>query len=73
MSVAEVGEIPYLVACKEIEKANSTTMTHLIDGVVREMGIKRDNFLHLMSDAAPYMLKTGENLKLIYPNLVFRV
>ena len=41
----------------------------VIDGVVREMGIKRENFLHLMSDAAPYMLKTGENLKLIYPNL----
>ena len=69
VAVAEVGEIPYLVACKEIEKANSTTMTHLIDGVVREMGIKRENFLHLMSDAAPYMLKTDENLKLIYPNL----
>ena len=27
VSVAEVGEIPYLVACKEIEKANSTSQS----------------------------------------------
>ena len=42
-------------------------MTH-IDEILKEFKIERKNFMLLISDAASYMLKAGETLKVLYPD-----
>ena len=42
----------------------------IVDDCLKEMGITREMFLLLLSDAAKYMLKAGDTLKIMYQRLL---
>lgn len=64
----------YLIASKQLEKTNNTTVTRFIQQSLAEFflpnQIPSEKFLVFLSDAAPYMIKVGQNLKIFYPNMV---
>ncbi|KAL4120274.1 hypothetical protein QTP88_012996 [Uroleucon formosanum] len=60
----------FLVNCKELEKTNFSTISKLFDDSIQLMGIQRDNVLLFLSDAAPYMVKSGEMLKALYSKMI---
>ena len=41
-----------------------------LDGILRQLEIKRDNFLLFLTDAARYMSLAGKTLKELYPSLM---
>lgn len=62
----------FLLCCEELEKANSSTIAMLFEqsmNVLWPNGVKRENVLLFVSDAAPYMVKAGEGLKLFFPKM----
>ena len=62
-------ENTYLVDCQPIhESPTAQMMVAQVDDVLKENGVHRNDFLLLISDAARYMVKAGETLKMIYPN-----
>ena len=57
----------YLVECKPIQPSpTAQTMVTIIDDVLKSFSIERKNFLMLISDAAAYMVKAGQILKMLY-------
>lgn len=60
----------YCVECVVLnESANSTKITNIIDKIIRDLEIKKENFVLLISDSAKYMIKSGQILKVFYENL----
>ena len=60
----------YLVKCKQVDNSNSSTITHIIDDVIKFYEINRDNFVLLISDSARYMVSCYNALSIFYPNLI---
>lgn len=56
----------------QLEKANGTNICKAVDDAIRMLGsaVKREDFLLLATDAARYMVKAGNLLKMLYPNLL---
>ncbi|XP_050513406.1 uncharacterized protein LOC126889302 [Diabrotica virgifera virgifera] len=65
---------PYLIAAEQLEKTNNVTVSRFIQQTLSAFflptEIKSEHFLIFLSDAAPYMVKVEQNLKIFYPNMV---
>ena len=49
---------------------NSSNICTIVDDCLKEMVITREMFLLLLSDAAKYMLKASDTLKIMYQRLL---
>ncbi|KAJ4433760.1 hypothetical protein ANN_16072 [Periplaneta americana] len=61
-----------LLRCDVLEKCNNKTIVKLFNeamGILWPKGIMYDNVLFFISDAAPYMVKAGQALSVVYPKL----
>jgi len=63
---------PYLLTCKKLPKTNHSTISRFINDNLKILWPAggNDENLRFLSDAAPYMVKTGDSLKVFYPNIV---
>ena len=67
----EEPEKTYLVNCKPLNgNSNSSNICTIVDNTLKNMNIAREKFLLLLSDAARYMIKAAETLKILYPRLL---
>ena len=63
-------ETTFVLSCKALSKsADSDIVTGEIDDAVHCLGIARDKFCLLLSDAARYMTAAGDLLKKLYSKL----
>lgn len=62
---------PYLSNCAFLKKADSSTMARFINDSLRMLWPNFDSSLLkvFVSDAAPYMVKCGKDLKVFYPDM----
>lgn len=64
----------YLISSKQLEKTNNLTKIRFIQDGLSEFflpeHVSSQKILLLLSDAAPYMIKAGQNLKIFYENLI---
>ena len=64
----------HLIACKQLEKTNALTVTRLVQEELAKFflpdPIPCEKFLLFLSDAAPYMVKAGQNIKIFYSELI---
>lgn len=64
----------YLIASKQLEKTNALAVARFIQEELAAFflpeAVPTDHLLLLLSDAAPYMVKAGNNLKIFYKNLI---
>ena len=66
------GEI-FLLACEVLERANNSSIGVVFDSAMNlrwPYKVQRDNVLLFVSDAAPYMIKAGKTLQLLYPKMI---
>uniref|UniRef100_A0A2S2PMY2 DUF659 domain-containing protein n=1 Tax=Schizaphis graminum TaxID=13262 RepID=A0A2S2PMY2_SCHGA len=64
---------PFLLTCKVLEKTNHSTVARIINDGLKLLwllGGNDEKVLLMLSDTAPYMTKTGDTLKVFYPNLI---
>ena len=63
----------FLVNCHPLDSGrtvNSCIILHTVDGILRQLEIKRKNFSLFLTDAARYMSSAGKTLKELYPSLM---
>ena len=63
----------FLVDCHPLDSGsnvNSSIILHTVDDILRQLEIKRENFLLFLTDAARYMSLAGKTLKELYPSLM---
>lgn len=66
------GEI-FVLTCEQLERTNHSTIAVLFDNSMKLLwpsGVKRDNILLFLTDAAPYMIKAAKGLKMFYPRMI---
>lgn len=62
--------ITYLWRCEHMESAiNAQLIIHQVDDAVKDLGVARQDFSLLVSDAARYMVCAAQTLKQLYPTL----
>lgn len=61
---------PYLICSRRLKKFDAEAVAQLIHENVRKYGIKRENFLMLVTDGSTVMLEAGTFLKEHFPNLL---
>ncbi|KAF2898092.1 hypothetical protein ILUMI_08083 [Ignelater luminosus] len=64
---------PFLVASKELEKTNHTTVARFINDNLKRLFAEyrfEDKLLLMTSDAAPYMVKAFKSLQIFYSNII---
>lgn len=63
----------YLIASKALERVNHSIVARFINDSIKahfnDTSIS-ERVCIFISDAAPYMVKAGEALKFVYPNLI---
>ncbi|KAL4132751.1 hypothetical protein QTP88_009852 [Uroleucon formosanum] len=72
LEVNNPGKI-FLLNSEVLEKANHSTISKLFDRslfILWPEGILHDNVLLFVSDAAPYMVKSGKSLQVLYSKMV---
>ena len=66
----ETPHVNYLYDCQILSCApNSNRIAQAVDDAVRSLGINRNSFCLLLSDAAKYMMAAVAILKSLYPKL----
>ena len=63
----------FLVDCHPLDSGsnvNSSIILHTVDDILRQLEIKRENFLLFLTNTARYMSLTGKTLKELYPSLI---
>ena len=63
----------FLVDCHPLDSGsnvNSSIILHTVDGILRQLEIKRENFSLFLTDVARYMSLAGKTLKKLYPSLM---
>jgi len=63
----------FLLTTEVLEKANYSTITRLFDNAIFLLwpnGIRHNDVLLFLSDAAPYMKKAGDTIKVLYPKII---
>jgi hypothetical protein len=63
----------FLLTTEVHEKANYSTITKLFDNAMLLLwpnGIRHKDVLLFLSDAAPYMKKAGDTIKVLYPKII---
>jgi len=71
LEVRNPGKI-FLLNSTILEKANHVTIVKLLDTslhILWPQGIKHGNILLFLSDAAPYMMKAGRGIKILYSKM----
>lgn len=71
LEVEGPGKI-FLLNLEVLEKVNHTTIAKLLNKslhILWPQGIKYDNILLFLSDAAPYMIKAGKGIKIMYSKM----
>lgn len=69
----EIMPTSYLISCKELKKTNYETVSRFVNDSLMEFfgdTLFQDKILLFISDAAPYMIKTGGALKIFYSNMI---
>lgn len=72
-SEAEKSGKIFLLNTEELGKVNHSTVSKLFDkslSILWPDGIKHDNVLLFLSDAAPYMVKCGQTLDALYSKMI---
>ena len=70
MGSVESSHVNYLYDCQPLKCApNSNIIAQAVDDAVRNLGINRNFFCLLLSDAAKYMIAAGIALESLYPKL----
>ena len=70
MGSLETPHVSYLYDCQPLKCApNSNIIAQAVDDAVRNLGMNRNFFSLLLSDAAKYMIAAGITLKSLYPQL----
>ncbi|KAL4142915.1 hypothetical protein QTP88_005305 [Uroleucon formosanum] len=67
------GKIFFLTT-EVLEKSNYSTITKLFDNAMFLLwpnGIRHNDVLLFLSDAAPYMKKAGDTIKVLYPKIIY--
>ena len=59
----------FLVDCHPLD-SDSSIILHTVDNTLRQLEIKRENFLSFLTDAARYMSLAGKTLKELYSSLM---
>lgn len=62
-----------LVNCEHLDKTSSTTIVQLFDiamHLIWPQEIEHDNVLLLVNDAAPYLIKTGPAIQVLFPKML---
>lgn len=64
----------HLIASKQLDKTNALTISRFLQDSLANfflpLAVPNEKLLLFLSDAAPYMVKAGNNLKIFYPRLV---
>ena len=63
----------FIIDCHSLDSdsnVNSSIILHTVDDILRQLEIKRENFLLFLTDAAWYMSLAGKTLKELYPSLM---
>lgn len=63
----------FLISSEALERTNHSTIAVTFDNALNPLwpeGVKRENVLLLVTDAAPYMVKAGKGLQLLYPKMI---
>ena len=63
----------FLVNCHPLDSGsnvNSSIILHPVDDILRQLEIKRENFLLFVTDAARYMSLAGNTFEELYPSLM---
>lgn len=64
---------PYLIACKELDKTNHSTIArfvnHSLNSTFPNIDIQEKVYVFI-TDAAPYMVKAAQALQVFFPNLI---
>ena len=61
----------YVIACSPLSgNPDSSNTCTIVDDCMKELGIAREMFLLLLRDAAKYILKAGDTLKIMYQRLL---
>ena len=63
----------FLVDCHPLDSGsnvNSSIILHTVNGILRQLEIKRETFSLFLTDAARYMSLAGKTLKELYPSLM---
>lgn len=71
LEIDNPGKI-FLLNSEVLDKANYATISRLFDKsllILWPEGIRRENILLFLSDAAPYMVKAGKSLKIFNPKM----
>ncbi|KAL4098224.1 hypothetical protein QTP88_022868 [Uroleucon formosanum] len=71
LEIDNPGKI-FLLNSEVLDKTNYATICRLFDNsllIVWPEGIRRENILLFLSDAAPYMVKAGKSLKIFNPKM----
>jgi hypothetical protein len=66
-----LSEKSFLLSCKEMSAVNHTTIACVFNEAMQTLwpdGVKSDNVLLLVTDAALYMKKAAQGLSVSYPN-----
>lgn len=66
------GEESFLLCSKELEKTNFSTIARFVNASILTLwpsGLNADKVLLFITDAAPYMMKAAQHLKIFYPNM----
>ena len=62
----------FLVDCHPLDSGsnvNSSIILHTVDGILRQLKIKHENFSLFLTEAARYMNSAAKTLKELYPSL----
>ena len=62
----------FLLACKQLDQVNNATVARFVNDSIRMLWPQGNEtkVLLLITDAAAYMIKAGQNLKIFYPNII---
>jgi len=63
----------FLLACKVLVKTNRSTVARFVNDGLKllwPLGGNDEKVLLMLSDAVPYMVKTGQSLTVFYANLI---
>lgn len=70
----EEDSVIFLLNTEDLEKTNHSTISKFFNkslSILRPDGIKHDDVLLFLSDAAPYMVKCGKSLSALYSKMVY--
>lgn len=70
---SDTPSTPFLLNCEVLEKCNHATISRFFNdsmGLLWPNGVLHDKVLLFLSDAAPYMVKAGNALRVFYPKMI---